>query len=69
MTGWDVDDTIGIDVNTVVKLADDKGNIYSGPTYPFIKVFSSGQSVRDNSTFLVTRENDRLICQSKHIPA
>ncbi|MHB1865066.1 MAG: sensor histidine kinase [Candidatus Saccharimonadales bacterium] len=60
MTGWDVNDTIGISVNMVIKLADDKGNLYTGPSYAFNKAFTSGQTVRENNDFLVTRDNKKI---------
>jgi PAS domain S-box-containing protein len=60
LTGWNVEDAIGIDVDVVIRLADDKGNLYAGSSYPFNKVFASGQSIRDNTTELVTRDNKRF---------
>ncbi len=60
ITGWDVNDTIGIGVDVVIKLSDDKGNLYAGSNYPFNKVFSTGQSVRENNDFLITRDNKRV---------
>ena len=44
----------------MIRLADEKGNLYAGSSYPFNKVFTSGQSLRDNTTELVTRDNKRF---------
>lgn len=60
MTGWNAQDAIGIDVQVVIKLSDDKGNLYTGSDYLFNKVFSSGQSIRDNNTSLITRDNKKI---------
>lgn len=60
MTGWDVNDAIGIGVNVVIKLADDKGNLYAGSSYPFNKVLATGESVRDNNDLLITRDNKKV---------
>ena len=59
ITGWNVEDTIGINIEVVVKLTDPQGNIYSGQKYPFNKVLGNGQSMKDNSMDLINREDKK----------
>ena len=60
MTGWNVEDTIGINIEVVVKLSDPQGNIYSGREYPLNKVLENGQSMKDNSMDLITRTDKKI---------
>lgn len=60
LTGWKVDDAIGIDVRLVVKLADSHGNIYNEQNYPFSYAISTGQSIRDKNSELVSRNNQKI---------
>ena len=60
MIGWNVEDAIGLNVETVIRVADDQGNLLSGNNYPFKKVLSSGQSLRDNTSELLNRDNKKV---------
>jgi PAS domain S-box-containing protein len=60
ISGWDVKDATGIDIQTVIKLVNDKDEPYSNPDNPFFKVFSAGQTIRDNTSQLVTRSNKKI---------
>jgi PAS domain S-box-containing protein len=60
MSGWEAIDALGIDVATVIKLVDDKGQILSDLDYPFNKVFTSGQSLRQNNASILTRNNKQI---------
>jgi signal transduction histidine kinase len=60
MSGWEAVDALGIDVATVIKLVDDKGQILSDLDYPFNKVFTSGQSLRQNNASILTRNNKQI---------
>lgn len=57
ITGWGVEDAIGIDISTVVKVADNQGKPYINNNYPFNKVFSTGKYFKDNDLVLITRDN------------
>jgi PAS domain S-box-containing protein len=60
ITGWTAKDAKGIDVKTVIKLVDDKGQLYEESFNPFAKVFKVGQTVRDNKAHLLTRSNKQI---------
>lgn len=60
LTGWKVEDTIGISVLHVIKLLDDKGKSIDGIDNPFIKVFKAEQSIRDNKSVLLNNDNKQL---------
>jgi PAS domain S-box-containing protein len=56
ITSWKPEDAVGIDVDVVVKLGDGMGNLLAGSTYPFNKVLTSGESIRDK-TELITADS------------
>ena len=60
ITGWPVKDATGLDYRSVLKLVDEKGDPYGENDDPFIMVFKSQESMRDNSAILVTKSNKRV---------
>ncbi|HEY4964022.1 MAG TPA: ATP-binding protein [Candidatus Saccharimonadales bacterium] len=60
MSGWEAVDAIGIDIATVIKLVDDKGELLTNMDYPFNKVFSVGQTIRQNNASILTRNNKQI---------
>ena len=60
LTGWKVEDAIGIDIKLVVKLADSHGNIYNDQNYPFNYAMTTGQSIRDKNSELISRNNQKI---------
>ena len=60
ITGWEIKDAIGIDINMVVKLVDDKGKPKDPHLGPFAKVFELNQTIRDNNSDLLTRKNETI---------
>jgi PAS domain S-box-containing protein len=60
ITGWPVDETLGVDCNTVLKLVDDKNNPYTDDANPLIRIFKEGKAIHDNNAVLVTRSNKQL---------
>lgn len=55
LCGWPIDEATGINVQTVLKLVNEKGEPRDDGDNPFNQIFKSGQSVRDNSAFLMNR--------------
>lgn len=57
ITGWKQKDAIGLDYKSVLKLVDDKNELYDNEKDPFVKLFKNHSPVRDNSAFLLTVSN------------
>jgi PAS domain S-box-containing protein len=60
ITGWKVEDAAGVDVSAVIKLVDSKNQPYSDDQNPLMKVFKTGQSVRDNNAYLTNRSGKQI---------
>ena len=60
ITGWPSNEAVGLDVKSVIKLVDSKDVDYDDSNNPFLQIFKTGQSIRDNNAFLVSRSNKRL---------
>ncbi len=60
LTGWDIKDALGINVNMVAPLANDKGEIYPDRNNPFMRVFKVNQSIKDNQAYLVTKTKSQI---------
>lgn len=56
ISGWKAEDLKGLDYKAVLKLVDAKNAPYSDEQNPFSKVFSSGQSARDNDAVLISHD-------------
>ncbi len=57
---WPVDEATGLDVHSVIKLVNEKGEPYSEAENPFHQIFVAGQSLRGKNTFLVTRNQEQI---------
>jgi PAS domain S-box-containing protein len=60
ITGWDSTEATGLSVHAVMKFVDDKNQPYDLTNNPLQQVFETGQTIRDNSAFLVTRSNKQV---------
>jgi PAS domain S-box-containing protein len=56
ISGWPVDEAIGINIHNVIPLVDDKGQPLGIENNPFDQVFSTGQNLRDNKASVMNRE-------------
>src|SRR5437868_7755336 len=48
LTGWDQKEALGLDYRSVLKLVDEKNNVYTDAQNPFNRVFIEKKAVRDN---------------------
>ncbi len=60
ISGWPADEATGIDVGSVIKLVNEKGEAVPDNENPFYKVFDEGQSVRGKDMFLLTRDKKQV---------
>lgn len=60
MCGWKIDEATGIDVQSVIKLVNDKGEPLDPADDPLRQAFKSGQGARRDDVLLQTRENKQL---------
>ena len=58
--GWYVSEATGLNIKNVMKLVDDKGEALPENENPFNRIFKQHETLRDNNTFLVNRENKQL---------
>jgi len=60
LCGWTPDEATGINVHSVIKLVDEKGQPLNDDLNPFKQVFFSKQSTRGNNIFLADRSNQQV---------
>jgi len=60
ITGWNINDAIGLDYHNVIQLENDNGQPYSDQECPINKVFETGASSNDSKSVLVTHANKRI---------
>jgi PAS domain S-box-containing protein len=60
ITGWPVEEAIGLDYHLVLKLIDDKGAEYKEDQRPFTRVFATQAPIRDNQATLISRSEKRI---------
>lgn len=60
ISGWPVDEASGIDVNAVMQLVDEKGELYPKNDNPLKRIWQSGEVIRDNSAIMVTRSKKQI---------
>lgn len=60
ISGWPTDEATGIDVNQVMQLADDKGQLIKTPDSPFSRIFKTGQTIHDDNAVLINRHKDQV---------
>lgn len=59
--GWEsADQTTGLSVKSVIQLVNDKGEAYSDQDNPFLKIFSSTDTLRDNNASVMTRAQKQI---------
>ncbi|MEO7363904.1 MAG: ATP-binding protein [Candidatus Saccharimonadales bacterium] len=58
--GWSVEESTCIDVGNVLKLVNNKGEPLTSADDPFTKIFSAGQTIRDNGAFLLNHDKKQL---------
>jgi two-component system, OmpR family, sensor histidine kinase VicK len=58
--GWYVSEASGLNIKNVMKLVNDKGEPLGDGQNPFDRIFQQHETIRDNSTFLLNRENKQL---------
>ncbi len=57
ITGWKKTDVIGMNINNILKLVNDKNEPYSDDANPIKKIFLMPKPIRDNNANLVTVSN------------
>ncbi len=60
ITGWPVNEAMGIDYRSVMKLVDAKNQDYPEADHPFARVFTEKKTIRDNTATLVSRSDKRI---------
>jgi PAS domain S-box-containing protein len=60
ITGWDANEARGLDYHAVMKLVDDKEELYNDKKNPLNRAYKEGVTVRDNKAVLVTRSDKRV---------
>ncbi len=58
--GWSVDEATGIDIASVIKLVNEKGEAIGEKENPFYQVFDAGESIRGKDMFVLTREKKSI---------
>jgi PAS domain S-box-containing protein len=60
LCGWAADDAAGISAATVIKFVTEKGDPVPDDKNPLLEVFKTGESIKDNNIFLLTRDNKQI---------
>lgn len=60
ITGWDTDEARGLDYHAVMKLVNDKEELYDSKKDPVNRAYKEGVTIRDNKAVLVTRSDKRI---------
>jgi len=60
LCGWAADDAAGISAATVIKFVVEKGEPVPDDKNPLLEVFKTGESIKDNNIFLLTRDNKQI---------
>jgi PAS domain S-box-containing protein len=58
--GWTQSEATGLQVQSVLQLVDEKGEILSKENNPLSRIFNAGQPLRLNNAFLLTRERKQM---------
>jgi PAS domain S-box-containing protein len=58
--GWTTDEATGIDVASVIKLVNEKGEPVADAVNPFQQIFETGQGQRAKDAFLMTRDKKQV---------
>lgn len=60
ITGWPVEETTGLDIQQVVALTNEKGEIIKPVDNPFAQVLKTGQPIRDGKASLLARDKKQV---------
>lgn len=60
ISGWGVDEVLGLDHHNVLQFIDEKGQQYPEANNPFTKVIATATTLRDNNAFLRSRDNHQV---------
>lgn len=60
ITGWPAQEAQNLGIASVIKLVDNKGEVYSSSKNPFNRIFKEGTTIRDNTAVLVSRSGKQL---------
>lgn len=60
ITGWPIEETTGLDIQQVVALTNEKGEIIKPADNPFAQVLKTGQPVRDGKASLLARDKKQV---------
>lgn len=61
ITGWPIEEAQGLNINSVIKLVDSKGNECPADKNPFDRVFKEFQTVRNNDAILMSHSNKQIL--------
>lgn len=60
LTGWPQQEALGLNYASVIRLVNEKNQLYTDSNNPFLKVLQEGKTVRDNTAQLIPRSNKPL---------
>jgi len=60
ITGWAVDDVVGLNFHNVMDFVNNKGEAYPEGNHPFERVFLDKKTVRDNEAYLMTKAKKQV---------
>jgi two-component system sensor histidine kinase VicK len=60
ISGWSLQEAVGLDYKTVLTLVDDKGQALVDGAHPFTQALTTFQTVKDDSHSLATKDNRKL---------
>jgi PAS domain S-box-containing protein len=60
LCGWAPDDAAGISAATVIKFVQEKGEAVTDDKNPLLEVFRTGEIIKINDIFLLTRDNKQI---------
>jgi PAS domain S-box-containing protein len=58
--GWSPEEATGIDVTSVIKLVNEKGEAIADNDNPFRQIFTAGASIRGKGMFIITRDKKQV---------
>lgn len=60
ISGWNMDEVLGLDHHSVIQFIDEKGQPYPETDNPFTKAIATAATLRDNNAFLRSRTNKQV---------
>ena len=60
ITGWPIEEATQLSCNAVIKIVNDKDELYTDEQNPFNRIFKESKTIRDNTGTLVTRSNKHI---------